>query len=72
MVDITHDMAVAILKSVDTTAVIRVEKNAINISDEIISTSEEDEDEVDTVEVCAECSVIMHTCTHINTPPPSP
>ncbi len=42
MVSISHDEAVSILKSVQETAQLKVEKNAINTSSQMNTTDEED------------------------------
>lgn len=42
MESITHDEAVSILKAVQDTVQLKVEKNAINISSQIITTDEEE------------------------------
>ena len=55
-------MAVSILKSVITTAVLRVEKNAINISSQLTSAAEDEEEE----NVCEEYQY------HLPPPPPPP
>lgn len=46
MVSITHDEAVSILKSVQDIAVLKVEKNAINVSGQINSTDEDEPESV--------------------------
>ena len=44
MVEISHDEAVSILKAVQDTAVLKVEKNAINLSSQVASADEEEPD----------------------------
>lgn len=46
MVGITHEEAVQILTSVDTTASLRVEKNAIGTSSQLTSTDDEEDEDV--------------------------
>lgn len=42
MVGISHDEAVAILKAVQDTAVLKVEKNAVSMSSQVVSTDDEE------------------------------
>lgn len=63
MVSITHDEAVSILKAVKEIALLRIEKNAINISS-LLTTDEEEEEEEEQEEVCVhalplKCQVML-------------